>query len=133
MAKRVTAINTYRTRIQRGPIVEPTELAHFVAERENLSPSDVTHALLAIGDAALYLLRTGRSVRLAGVGMLTPSVDMAGTFSARLVFDRKLLRHARPAGKAFLGEFSHAEHRHRSPDELVALWNAEHPDDAVEE
>jgi len=133
MAKRVTAINTYRTRIQRGPIVEPTELAHFVAERENLSPSDVTHALLAIGDAALYLLRTGRSVRLAGVGMLTPSVDMAGTFSARLVFDRKLLRHARPAGKAFLGEFSHAEHRHKSPEALVALWNAEHPDDAVEE
>jgi len=131
MAKRVTAINAYRARIKRGPRVEPEELARFVAERENLSPSDVTHALLAIGDAALYLLRTGRSVRLMGIGMLTPSVDMDGNFSVRLVFDRKRLRPIAPPKKFFLGALNHAEHRHKSPDELVALWNADHPDDPV--
>jgi len=133
MAKRVTALNAYRVRIRRGPIVEAEELARFVAERENLSPSDVTHALLAIGDSALYLLRTGRSVRLVGLGMLTPAVDVAGNFSVHFVFDRKRLRQIAAPEKVYLGNLINAEHQDKSPDELVALWDAEHPDDPVTE
>ena len=41
MAKRVTALSTYRPRIKRGPIVEPPELAGAVARRTRLSPADV--------------------------------------------------------------------------------------------
>jgi len=133
MAKRITALNAYRTRIRRGAVVEAEELARFVAERENLSPSDVTHALLAIGDSALYLLRTGRSVRLVGLGMLTPSLDMEGNFSVRFVLDRKRLRLIAPPERLYLGGLTNAEHRGKMPGELTALWDAEHPDDPVED
>ena len=94
MAKRVTALSTYRPRIKRGPIVEPPELAGAVARRTRLSPADVIYAASSIGEEALYLLRTGRSVRLPGLGMLTPSLDMEGNLNVRFVLDRTALRRA---------------------------------------
>ena len=133
MAKRVTALSTYRPRIKRGPIVEPPELAGAVARRTRLSPADVIYAASSIGDEALYLLRTGRSVRLPGLGMLTPSLDMEGTLNVRFVLDRTALRRASHGDKVFLGEMTHPEHRHKRPEDLVALWDAEHPDDPVED
>ena len=47
--------------------------------------------------------------------------------------DRTALRRASQGDKVFLGEMTHPEHRHKRPDDLVALWDAEHPDDPVED
>lgn len=133
MAKRVTALSAYRPRIKRGPIVEPQELADVVARRTRLSPADVIYAASSIGEEALYLLRTGRSVRLPGLGMLTPSLDMQGNLSVRFILDRAAMRRSSKGDKVFLGELTHPENRHKRPDDLVALWDAEHPDDPVED
>ncbi len=89
--------------------------------------------LSSIGEEALYLLRTGRSVRLPGLGMLTPNLDMQGNLSVRFVLDRTAMRRSSAGEKLFLGEMTHPEHRHKRPADLIALWNAEHPDDPVED
>ncbi len=133
MAKRVTALSAYRPRIKRGPIVEPQELADVVARRTRLSPADVIYAASSIGEEVLYLLRTGRSVRLPGLGMLTPNLDMQGNLSVRFVLDRTAMRRSSAGEKLFLGEMTHPEHRHKRPADLIALWNTEHPDDPVED
>lgn len=79
-----------------------------------------------IGEEALYLLRTGRCVR-------TPNLDMQANLSKRSVLDHAAMRHSSTGERLFLGEMTHPEHRHKRPADLIALWNADHPDDPVED
>ncbi len=58
---------------------------------------------------------------------------MEGNFSVRFVLDRRRLRRLAPPDHLYIGQLSHAEHRNKSLDELSALWDAEHPDNPVED
>lgn len=131
MAKRIVAIKHYRPRLKRTRRVEPDEFAEYVASISSLSEGDVRHALSDISRALLSLLRSGQSVRLEGLGLVMPSIDTQGQFTVRLKPDRKLRLDVRNPHDYF-GEVINRQHLGKDGDKLVALWNAEHPDDLVE-
>ena len=58
---------------------------------------------------------------------------MKGNRCVRPVLDDMAMRRSSVGAKLFLGEMTHPEHRHKRPADSIALWNAEHPDDPVED
>jgi predicted histone-like DNA-binding protein len=131
MASRIQAIRHYKPRLKRSRRIEPDEFAEYVASISSLSEGDVRHALSDISRALLSLLRSGQSVRLEGLGLVMPSIDTQGQFTVRLKPDRKLRLDVRNP-QDYFGEVINRQHLGKDGDKLVALWNAEHPDDLVE-
>ena len=72
--------------------------------------------------------KQGQAVKIGGLGTFTPTVRMDGSFDILFRPDPDMLRqlndptqfHAKILNKNNLG---------KSADDLVAQWNAEHPDD----
>jgi len=131
MAKRIKAINALRPRLKRLPPVDEYRLAEYIADRSNLSKAAVTYALLEISAAIEDFAAMGRSVRLTGIGLITPGMNTKGELTIRIRPDPRLVR-ALNAPNRFVGKVVNARNLRKSGDELVAQWNTLHPDDPVE-
>ena len=132
MAKRIKAISALRPRLERAGSIDEDVLAQYIAGRSNLSAADVTHALLELGAAIEDFVLLGRSVRLKGVGLITPSMNTRGELSIRILPDPRLLRRINDRSR-FVGRVANAHNLGKTGDELVAQWNELHPNDPVEE
>lgn len=131
MAKRIKAISALRPRLERARPIEEDVLAEYIAGRSNLSEADVTHALLELGAAIGDFVAMGRSVRLKGVGLITPSMNTRGELGIRILPDPRLLRRINDRSR-FVGRIANAHNLGKTGDELVLQWNELHPDDPVE-
>lgn len=132
MAKRIKAISALRPRLERAGSIDEDVLAQYIAGRSNLSEADVTHALLELGAAIGDFVAMGRSVRLKGVGLITPSMNTKGELSIRILPDPRLLQRINDRSR-FAGKIANAHNLGKTGDELVAQWNELHPNDPVEE
>jgi nucleoid DNA-binding protein len=106
------------------------ELVEVVVQRTSLSEGEVHHVVYTLRDVLLMAHRAGQAVKVEGLGTFTPTIrkgclDITFRPEAELLkqlnFTNKL--HAKIHNKDNLG---------KSAEELVALWNQEHPDDPVE-
>lgn len=131
MAKRIKAINALRPRLKRLPPVDEYRLAEHIAGRSNLSKADVTHALLELSAGIEDFIALGHSVRLAGLGLVTPGMNTQGEITIRILPDVRLVRALNARGR-FQGKVINARNLRKSGAELVAQWNELHPDDPVE-
>jgi len=131
MAKRIKAINAYRPRLKRQPIAEEPQLIRHMVEGTSLREAQIVHVLLELRSAIQFFVTTGASVRLPGLGLITPGMDTQGRFTIRILPDPELVSAInRPDN--FFGEIINARNIGKTGDELVALWDADHPDDPVE-
>jgi hypothetical protein len=67
-----------------------------------------------------------------GSAIYTLSIDLDGDFEVKVKVDKRLLRALNGEG-AFRGHLINGENVGKSSDDLVALWNRDHPDDPVED
>lgn len=118
MAKRIKAINALRPRLKRLPPIDEHLLAEYSADRSSLSKADVTHALLEISAAIEDFAAMGRSVRLTGIGLITPGMNTKGELTIRSRPDPRLVR-ALNAPKRFVGKVINARNLRKSGAELV--------------
>ena len=75
------------------------------------------------------LLLEGRPVH-TGVAIYTPSIGLDGSFEINVKVDPRLLNGLNTKD-AFSGTIVNAENIGKSSAELVAMWNAAHPDNLV--
>jgi nucleoid DNA-binding protein len=131
LAAKITAIKAYRPEIKRLPTMQNDEVVEILVQRTSLSEGELHHVVYSLRDILLMAHRTGQAVKVEGLGTFTPTirkgrVDIA--FRPDVYLRKKLNQtfrlHADIVNKANLD---------KSADELVALWNQEHPDDPVEE
>jgi hypothetical protein len=128
--KRIKAINALRPRLKRLPPVDEHQLAEYIAGRSNLSKADVTHALLELSAGIEDFIALGHSVRLTGLGLVTPSMNTQGEITIRILPDVRLVRALNSRGR-FQGKVINARNLRKSGAELVAQWDELHPDDPV--
>lgn len=130
MTNRIRAINATRPKLERGPTVRQDELTEYIARHTGLNEGEIALVLLELRDAVAYHCRAGRGVKLDGLGTYLPSMQLDGSLDIEHRLDRALRRGIN------MGRFTHAlvnqQNIGKTPDELVALWNAEHPDDPVD-
>ena len=129
MAKRIKAISA---RLERSGTVGENVLAQYIENHSSLKKGDVAHALLELGAAIETFMLLGHSVRLKGVGLITPSMNTKGELSIRILPDAQLRRAINDRGR-FSGTIANAHNLDKSGEELVVQWNERHPDDPVED
>ena len=132
MAKKITAIRRYQPEIKREPTRQTRQVVEDVARHTGLNEGQLRFVVYELRDAILAAHRQGQAVKIDDFGTFTPVIRIGGDLDILFRPDPDLLRelnnrtkfHAKILNKASIG---------KSADDLVARWNAEHPEDPVEE
>ena len=129
MASRISVLNHYRPQIEYGETADWRETADWLASTSTLSYSDVIGALTGLQDAVAHFNRQGRGVRLEGLGTYLPNINYRGELDVAYRLDRELKRALNNG--SFSGRIRNKKNIGKTAAEVIALWNAEHPDDPV--
>jgi hypothetical protein len=130
MAARIQAINAYRPKIDLADSVQQPELVRLLADRTGLNEGEVSLVLKELRDVVIFYNREARGVKLEGLGTYLPKIGLDGRFSVSHRLDRDIVRGINTPG-TFTGIIINDENIGKTADELVAMWNAAHPDDPV--
>ena len=130
MASLIAAINHYRPMIAYRATADWQQVAEYIAMRTGLNRSEIIMVLTELHDAILFYNGQGQGVKLEGLGTYLPNINYKGEFDVAYRMDSQLKR-ALNAGN-FSGRLRNKEHIGKSSDEIIALWNSEHPGDPVE-
>jgi len=130
MANQITAINAYRPKIKLGRTAGNDELVEFIARSTGLNESGVRQVLLELRDAVISFNRQGRAVKLEGLGIYTPSIDLDGVIKVGHRADTAVKSALNSSGD-FRGEILNRDAIGQSSDDLIARWNTDHPNDLV--
>lgn len=132
MVRKITAIRRYRPEIERKPTRQTPDIVEEMCRRTTLSKGVIRNVVEQLQETLLAAFRSGQAAKIEGLGTFTPTLRMDGRFDILFRPDPEMLRglkdttqfHARILNKASIG---------KSAADLVAQWNAEHPEDPVEE
>jgi len=126
---RITAINMLRPRARTFVMVDMKVLSAYVATRANMSVSDVSHALEELHNAIVFFCALGHSVKLEGLGVFRPDLELSGAKTIHYRMDRQLIKSINQA--PFVARIDNGDNIGKSPEELVELWDELHPDEPV--
>ena len=130
MAKQIQAINKYCPRIKLGKTVQEKELIEYIADRTGLNKGDLRMVLSELSDAVIFFNKRGEGVKLEGLGIYSPKIDLKGKISITHFLDDGI-SNALNAADAFTGEIENKTNIGKTAEDLVEMWNKEFPDDPV--
>ena len=130
MAQLIKAVGALRPRIQLGKRADYHEVVELVARASSLNEGEVSHVLDELREVISYICSTGRAVNLEGLCSYTPSIKLDGKITVAHRLDRRLRHLLNTPGK-FKGTILNRENIGKTPDEIVTIWNEEHPEDPV--
>ncbi len=76
--------------------------------------------------------RDGQAVKIEGLGTFTPTIRVDGRLDSVFRPDPEMLQKLNDPTKLY-AKILNKSNIGKSADELVSLWNAEHPDNPVQE
>ena len=129
MASRISVINHYRPQIEYGETADWREVAEYMESISTLSKSDIIGVLTGLQGAVIHFNRRGRGVKLEGLGIYLPNINYQGELDVAHRLDKNLKRDLNH--NSFRGTIRNRKNIGKTTAEVVALWNAEHPDDPV--
>ena len=132
MADRIQAITTYRPRVSLDRTVSTAKLAEYIEARTSLNEGEIVNVLRELFSGIKFFCLEGNSVKIEGLGTFSPSVNLAGRFKVNCRLDVGISKAMNVVG-AFKGTVLNRDNIGLSSDDLVELWNAEHPEDPVVE
>ena len=130
MAHRIQIISIYRPRIEQGNTVQKPELIRAVSRATGIVEALLSYVITELRDKIIEFLRSGRAVKIEGLGTWTPNIGLDGSISIQYRADTALVNALKIPG-TFTGRINNRENIGKSGDELVAKWNEEHPEDQV--
>jgi hypothetical protein len=130
MSTKMKAIGAYCPRVQLERMVDAEDIAEHLAMRTGLLEAQIYHVLIELRETVRHFTLRGHSVRLDGLGIYSPGVELDGTITIHHRADRYLIKELNKEG-AFRGIITHRENIGKTGVELVALWDEEHPTDPI--
>jgi len=130
MAPRIKAVNAYRPRIEQGNTVQKPELLRAVSRATSLVEGTVDQTVKEVRDQIIEFCRSGRAVKVEGLGVFSPSIDLEGNLAISFRPDPAFANGLNVPG-IFTGTIINHENIGKTSEELVLKWNTEHPDDQV--
>ena len=130
MSSKIKAISAYRPRIELGNTVQKAELIRVFARATNLNESGADAVIKELRDLIIQFNREGRAVKIEGLGTFTPNIGLDGVFDLQYRADSALVNGLN-AAQTFTGTIINREYIGKTSEELVAKWNADHPEDLV--
>jgi hypothetical protein len=130
MAEKIMAISLYRPRIELGVTVQKPELLRAVSRATGLVEGTVDLAIKELRDNIIEICRSGRSVKVEGLGVFSPSIDLSGTVTIAFRPDPAFAYGLNIPG-IFTGVVRNRENIGKTSDELVQMWNENFPNDPI--
>lgn len=130
MAHRIQVISIYRPRIEQGNTVQKPELLRAASRATGLVEGLLDYGIKELRDQIIAFTRTGRAVKIEGLGTWTPNIGLDGSFDIQYRADTALVNGLNEPG-TFTGRILNHENIGKTGDELVETWNTNNPDDAV--
>ena len=130
MAHRIKAINAYRPRVDQGNTVQKPELIRGLSRATSLVEGSVELAMKELRDQLIEHCRSGRAVKVDGLGIWTPTIALDGTLDIQYRPDPAFSYGLNLPG-VFTGTILTRENIGKTSDELVAKWNEANPGDLV--
>lgn len=130
MAKVVNAIQAYSPRILKGAIIEMDEVVSYIADRTGLNEGPVRLALMELRDAVAFYNLKGSPVKLEGLGVYSPVIDLNGVLKVSHRVDKRLKNLLNAPGE-FKGNIKNFKMIGKTLKQLVEIWNQNHPDDPI--
>ena len=130
MAPRIKAVNAYRPRIEQGNTVQKPELVRALSRATGLVEGSIDQSIKELRDQIIEFNRSGRAVKVDGLGTFSPSIDLEGNLAISYRADPFLSNGLNIPG-VFSGTILNRENIGRTSEELVARWNIDNPTDEV--
>ncbi len=131
MAHRIKAINAYRPRIEQGNTVQKPELVRAVSRATGIVEGSLDQNIKELRDQLIEYCRTGRAVKVDGLGTWTPTIALDGTLDIQYRPD-PAFSYGLNIPSTFTGTILNRENIGKTGDELVQRWNTDNPTDVVE-
>jgi hypothetical protein len=129
MAQLIQAFSKYCPRIDLMEAADPRRFMELITQRTTLSTGVVKNVQESEVETLIGLLKEGRSVH-TGVAIFRPSIDAQGNLSVNVRVDKRITGALNVPG-AFTGKVSNSANIGKTTDEIVYLWNEEHPEDMI--
>jgi len=130
MTTRMKAIGTYCPRVRSKGLVDSKDLTEHLAMRTGLHEAEIRHVLIELREAVRHFTVRGFNIQLDGLGIYSPGIELDGTMTLHHRADRYLIKELnRPGG--FRGEIVNREYIGKTGDDLVDVWNGEHPEEQI--
>jgi len=130
MAHRIQVISIYRPRIEQGNTVQKPELIRSVSRATGLVEALLDYVIKELRDKIIEFVRSGRAVKIEGLGTWTPNIGLDGSLDIQYRADTALVNSLKVPG-TFTGKILKRENIGKTGDELVEKWNTDHPEDIV--
>jgi hypothetical protein len=130
MAPKIKAIGTYRPRIEQGNTAQKPELLRAASRATGLVEGTFDLSIRELRDQIIGFCCAGRAVKIDGLGVWTPNLQMDGSLDIQYRPDNALINGLNIPGM-FTGKIVNRENIGKSGEELVELWNNDHPEDPV--
>jgi hypothetical protein len=129
MALSIQAFSKYCPRIDLGEPADPKRFMELITQRTTLSAGVVKNVQESEVETLIGLLKEGRSVR-TGIAIFRPTIDAKGNLSVSVRVDKRITAALNIPG-AFSGKVNNSANIGKTSDEIVQLWNEEHPEDPI--
>ena len=129
MAKLIQAFSAYGPKIDLMEAVQPQRFMELITQRTTLSAGVVKNVQESEVETLTGLLKEGRSVH-TGIAIFRPTIDAQGNLSVSVRVDKRIISALNVPG-AFTGKVNNSANIGMSTEEMVQLWNEEHPTDLI--
>ncbi|HLO18779.1 MAG TPA: hypothetical protein VK206_28365 [Anaerolineales bacterium] len=129
MAKLIQAFSKYCPKIDLMETADPRRFMELITQRTTLSTGVVKNVQESEVETLIGLLKEGRSVH-TGVAVFRPTIDAQGNLSVTVRVDKRITSALNVPG-AFTGKVDNSANIGKTTDEIVYLWNQDHPDDMI--
>ena len=130
MAHRIQIISICRPRVDLGNTVQKPELVRSISRATSIVEGVLDLVIKELRDKIIEFLRSGRAVKIEGLGTWTPNIGLDGSLTIQYRPDTALINALKVPG-TFTGRVSNRENIGKTGDELVAQWNEAHAEDPV--
>ncbi len=130
MAKKIQAWSTYGPRLESTGPMTSEELIENIVAATNQTRGSVLAMLSELDEQIESGLKAGRIVQLPNGTHFRPTGRRTGEVNINVRVNPDLDKRV---NAGFRGKWRNAENIGKAEAEMVALWNADHPDDLIEQ
>ncbi len=131
MAYRLPVVNQLRPRILGQGIIDLHEISRRVSKNTTFNPAEIFSVLEQFTDEANTAIQAGEIVKIDGLVKIKASMKVGGEVDMTLSGDRSAIAGLNDLTLWTAARVANHDNLTRTSDELVLLWNEEHPDDTV--
>lgn len=129
MADKIKAVSAFRPRLPLFRMITLEDMEPVIAEKTTFNQGIVYSILKEFQLELIRKTMDGRSVKLEGLGVFTPAIDLEGNISIRYRMDKKLKLQV--GLDNYKGEIKNRDMIGKSIDALIVRWNEENPADPI--